>query len=255
MAEAEVLPFAGGHVAVYSARSPDKETANEDAAGLIPINDDSGVLVVADGMGGRPGGDSASRIAVRCFETHLEEHVREGGVIRAAVLDAVEHANRAVLDLGIGAATTLAAVEISAGTLRPYHVGDSAILVAGQRGKIKLQTVAHSPVGYALESGFLDEKQALHHNDRHLISNMVGAPDMRIEVGSHLRLASRDTVVVATDGLFDNLGVGEIVKVVRTKPLEAVSEQLAGECSRRMGEPRDGRPSKPDDCTFLIFRP
>ena len=170
------------------------------------------------------------------------------------ILDGVEEGNDAVRELGIGAATTLVVAEIAGRTLRPYHVGDSAILVVGQRGKLKLQTVPHSPVGYALESGLLEEKEALHHDERHLISNMVGAPDMRIEVGSPIRLAPRDTVLLATDGLLDNLSLQEITDGIRTGPLASGVEKLADTCRRRMCAPEGEHPSKPDDVTFLLFR-
>ena len=129
--------------------------------------------------------------------------------LRAAILDGLERANQRVLELGIGAATTLAVAEIAGTTLRPYHVGDSSILVVGQRGKMKLQTMLHSPTGYAVEAGLLDEADALHHEERHLISNMVGAVDMRIEVGSAIRLALRDTVLLATDGSSE--GAAEVI--------------------------------------------
>jgi serine/threonine protein phosphatase PrpC len=144
--------------------------------------------------------------------------------------------------------------EIAGATLRTYHVGDSAILVVGQRGKVKLQTVAHSPVGYAVESGLMGEQEAMHHDERHLISNAVGAADMRIEIGSPLRLAARDTVLLATDGLFDNLEIGEIVEGIRVKPLRVVAEGLAQRVAERMRAPSAGEPSKPDDVTFILFR-
>jgi serine/threonine protein phosphatase PrpC len=83
---------------------------------------------------------------------------------------------------------------------------------------------------------------------------MVGAPDMRIEVGSARRLGARDTVLLASDGLFDNLSLSEIVGVVRAGPLERASAELARRCAERMSAPRDGEPSKPDDLTFVLFR-
>ena len=129
------------------------------------------------------------------------------------------------------------------------------ILVVGQRGKIKLQTVSHSPVGYAVEAGVLDEKEALHHEDRHLVSNMLGLADMRIEVGSIVELAPRDTLLLASDGLFDNLHLDEIVDRVRKGPLTQVVQHLASDAAQRMTIPREGQPSKTDDLTFVAFRP
>jgi serine/threonine protein phosphatase PrpC len=254
MREGELLPFARGEVAVYSARSPERDGGNEDAAALILIDSEQGLLAVADGVGGQAGGESAAEIALRELERAVAAADLGSRTLRGAVLDGVEQGNEAVRRLGIGAATTLVVAEIAGDTLRPYHVGDSAMLVVGQRGKLKLQTVPHSPVGYALESGLMEEQEALHHDQRHLISNMVGSAEMRIEVGSPIRLAPRDTVLLATDGLLDNLTLQEIVDGIRTGSLAAVVQNLAQCCARRMREPEAEYPSKPDDVTFLLFR-
>lgn len=254
MCEGELLPFARGEVALYSARSPEKEGKNEDAAALILIDSEQGVLAVADGVGGQAGGESAAETALRRLEKAVDAADLPTRTLRGAILDGVEDGNEAVRGRGIGAATTLVVAEIAGNTLRPYHVGDSAMLVVGQRGKIKLQTVSHSPVGYALESGLLEEEEALHHDQRHLISNMVGSAEMRIEVGSPIRLAPRDTALLATDGLLDNLSLQEIVDGIRTGPLARVVQNLARTCGQRMREPEGDHPSKPDDATFLLFR-
>ena len=158
------------------------------------------------------------------------------------------------MKLGIGAATTLAVVEIQGTQIRPYHVGDSEILIVGQRGKIKLQIVPHSPVGYAVESGLLDENSAMYHEDRHLVSNLIGTSDMHIEVGAPLKLSRYDTVILASDGLADNLHLDEIVQTIRKGPLEQVVEKLASKALDRMKNPSDNRPSKLDDLTFIVFR-
>lgn len=252
---ADVFPVAQGSVAVYSARNPVRERDNEDAAALIPVDEERGVLAVADGAGGQRSGAEASEVALRALAACVADAAEgDRADLRVAVLDGFERANARVGELAVGAATTLAAVEIEDVTIRPYHVGDSMILVVGQRGKIKLQTVSHSPVGYAVEAGLLDEREAIHHEDRHIVSNMVGSSDMRIEVGRPLRLRPRDTVVLGSDGLFDNLHVEEITEIVRRGPLLTAAEWLAGSCRRRMLTPGQGHPSKPDDLTFLVYR-
>jgi serine/threonine protein phosphatase PrpC len=254
MTEPRLAPTGAGRAVVFSARAPDKNGPNEDSGGVLTVDSRTAVLAVADGMGGQPAGESASKITMRCLRKTLEQAAESGPSVRGAILDALERANERIIGLGIGAATTFAALEIAGDTLRPYHVGDSGILVVGQRGKLKLQTIPHSPVGYAVEAGLLDEHEAMHHDDRHLVSNTVGSPDMRIEVGSALELAVRDTALLATDGLFDNLNPSEVVEIVRAGPLEQAAAELARLCSERMREPLEGHPSKPDDLTFLLYR-
>lgn len=253
----ELHPFAGGKAVLYSARSPDKEPpeVNQDAAALIPIPDhpQAGVLVVADGAGGMPAGEKASQRAVQALIEALQT-VHDVNGLRGAILDAIEVANEAVRSLANGSATTLAVVEVVGRTARTYHVGDSPILVFGQRGRLKLQTVPHSPTGYAVESGFLEEKDAVTHEDRYLVSNLLGSTDMRIEIGPVLELAQRDTLVVASDGLCDNLYLDEIVERVRKGPLEKQARKLAEDCRARMQSPNGAQPSHCDDLTFALFR-
>lgn len=246
--------IAGGTAAVFSVRSPLGQGPNEDAAALIPLDAETSVLAVADGVGGVGGGEQASRLAIEALWGALTEGGRSGTPIRTAILDAIEAANEVVCGLGVGAATTLAAVEIQGDAIRPYHVGDSMVLLVGGGGKVKLQTVAHSPVGFAVESGLLDEEDAMHHADRHIVSNVLGARDMRIEVGSACRLAQRDTLVLASDGLADNLHTAEIIERVRKGPLAAAASALARDAHARMVEEEEGAPSKPDDLTFVVFR-
>jgi len=222
----------------------------------LPVDESTSVIAVADGVGGQPGGGNASKIVLRALaKAAVRSEPTTNGGLRGSLLDALDAGNREVIGLGIGAATTLAAVELVKNRLRAYHVGDSQILVVGQRGKIKLLTIAHSPVGYAVEAGVIDQDEAMHHEERHLVSNIVGTSDMRVEVGSWLTLGDRDTVLLATDGLFDNLSVPEIVETIRKGPLEHVARALASRCAQRMAGAGNGTPSKPDDLTFVLFRP
>ena len=52
MQQPQVHSFCDTDVVVFSARSPDKTTVNEDSAGLIAVDDTHGILIVADGAGG-----------------------------------------------------------------------------------------------------------------------------------------------------------------------------------------------------------
>jgi serine/threonine protein phosphatase PrpC len=254
MSEPETHRLAGGCAEVFSARSPGRQNPNEDAAALLPIDPGSAVLAVADGLGGERAGEEAAALAVRCLADALEPPARSRSLLRDAILNGFERANREVRRLPGGAATTLAVVEIQEDLVRPYHVGDSAILLMGQRGRIKLRTVSHSPVGFAVEAGLLDEADALQHDDRHLVSNVLGGPDMRIEIGSVLHLAARDTLLLASDGLADNLHTAEIIECVRKGPLGTGARRLAEDALRRMNGQAPGEPCKPDDLTFIAFR-
>jgi len=253
MTAPQVLPVAAGQACVFTRRRPGRDTANEDAAGVFPGSGDCAVLAVADGLGGLPAGNHAAELALR----QLAEQVSGmpcGDVQREAVLTGLEQANAAVLESGQGGATTIAVAGIDNHTVRAYHAGDSMILITGQRGRIKYQSVPHSPVGYAEASGMLDEEGAMFHTERHLVSNMVGMAEMRIEMSPPIELAPRDTVVLASDGVFDNLYISEVVDLVRTGSLETAGARLLERCEQRMLQAGSEHPNKPDDLTFVLYR-
>lgn len=255
MTAVEELRECGGRIALYSARAPEKDTNNEDAAGVFCLDEDALVLVVADGMGGAPQGEQASAIAVESTRSRLQLFDSSTTSIREAILDGIEDANRSIGALGVGAGTTFVAVEITKGhVVRTYHAGDSEVLVTGQRGKLKLQTLSHSPTSYAVEAGFLDAREAIQHEDRHLVSNALGTPEMRIEIGVATKLSRHDTLLVASDGLFDNLHLHEITDIVRKGPLAQALTALIDQCRQRMLHPAVGYPSKLDDLTVILYR-
>lgn len=250
----QVHPFLGGEVAFFSARAPGKDTVNEDSLALIPVGPRSGVLVVADGLGGPPAGEKASRLAVQTLAETVRDAADEGRPLREAILSGLDLANAALVAQGSGAATTLAAVEIQEGLVRSYHVGDAMILVLGERGKVKLHSIAHSPVGYAVEAGLLDVDAAVHHAQRNVVSNVLGATDMRVEMGPPVRLSPRDTLVLASDGLADNLYLEEIVQGLRKGALGPATSRLVEQCLLRMRGEAPEKPSHPDDLTVVTFR-
>ncbi len=254
MPEPRLVGFAGGAIAIFSSACPDSPEPNEDGALLFPFSAQEAVLAVADGAGGQPAGAEAAAAALEALREAVESARAQGRSLRGGILDGFEAGDRAVRELAVGAATTLAAVEIGPGYLRPYHAGDSSIVVVGQRGRAKLTTVPHSPVGYAVEAGFLEREEALHHEDLNYVSNVLGQEGMRIEVGSTLALAPRDTAILATDGVFDNLRLGEVSDYVRTGPLDRASAALHEACAQRMSRAAAGEPSKPDDATFILYR-
>lgn len=268
MNEVVLIEMAGGLAAVFSTRSPQKSTPNEDVAAVLPCSPHHGVLAVADGLGGHAGGERASKLAIDTIQETIQDALLispdpDAEPLRPAILDGIEAANEAVRGIGTGAATTLSLVEIQGNVVRAYQVGDSAILLAGQRGKLKYQTIAHSPIGYAVKGGFLAEEEAIHHEERHMVSNVIGAPGMHVEMGPTIRMAARDTLVLASDGLLDNLLPSEIVELVRTGPLDRAVGELVAVAQERMNASAGANtakeagdiPSKPDDLTIIAFRP
>lgn len=244
----------GGEVFAYTCRAPDKDTENEDTVAVIPYGPEAAVLVVADGAGGLPAGKRASSTAIASLAESLQKAMDETMLLRTAILNGIDAANAAVQALGNGSATTLTVITIEGRIVRSYQVGDSEALVIGQRGLVRLQTTPHSPTGFAVEAGFLDQKEALHHEDRYLVSNFLGTADMRIDIGAELELQPRDTVLLASDGLTDNVHLEETIERVRKGPLDGAADRVVTLARRRMTGIAPAQPSKPDDLSVVLFR-
>ncbi|TWT38171.1 Serine/threonine phosphatase stp [Posidoniimonas corsicana] len=243
-----------GRVTAYSARSPGKETPNEDALAVFQTGDGSLVLAVADGMGGQAAGETAARLSLDALAGALADAEPDPERLRSAIIDGIEEANRAVLALANGAGATLAVALVSEPFVRSFHVGDASFLLMGQRGRVKFESIAHSPVGYAEAAGLINPEDALQHEERHIVSNCVGDEKMRIEIGPVLTMAQFDTLLIATDGLVDNVLPGELVAGLRSGPLDRCAAAVAELARERMQHETPGLPSKPDDLTFLAYR-
>jgi serine/threonine protein phosphatase PrpC len=248
------VEVAGGQAIAYTCRDPYKETENEDTVAILPYGPGAAVLVVADGAGGLPAGKRASMTAVNTLAESLQVAMDKTMLLRTAILNGIEAANDAVLGLANGSATTMTVMTLEGRLARSYQIGDSEAIVIGQRGLVKLQTTAHSPTGFAVEAGFLDQRDALHHEDRHLVSNFIGTTDMGIEVGAAVDLDLKDTILLASDGLMDNVHVDEIIEFVRKGPLSDAMRGVVGLANQRMQKIQDGQPSKPDDLSLILFR-
>jgi serine/threonine protein phosphatase PrpC len=244
-----------GTLAVAMAACDRKPNSNEDSAGIVPVAKDSLVFMVADGVGGAATPRKASNTAVQTLRESLREVEDEDARVRTAILDGIETSNKTLLDMGTGTATTLIVADIRDQHVRTFHVGDSVAWLVGQRGVIKFQTTPHSPVGFGVEAGLIDEEEALEHEDLHVISNVIGSSDMRVEIGSKTPMAPLDTLLIASDGLFDNVLPDEIVEIIRTGPVGEGAAQLCKLALERMEGEDSDRPSKPDDFSAVLFRP
>ena len=163
-------------------------------------------------------GEQAARIAIDCLVEHVSATAAPGGPpLRTAILDAVDAANRTILELQNGAGATLAVVQLDHGEARPYHVGDSQILLVGNRGKVKMLTT--SPFARGLR------RRVGHARGARCDGPRGAAPRVELpRVRRHARRGGqraarsprRDGLLVASDGVLDNLLLDEIVDLLRT---------------------------------------
>lgn len=197
------------------------------------------VAMVADGLGGHPAGDKASRTACDAF---LAEFPRASGSPGERLRQALDHANdrvRATVEASPelwGMGTTLVAACFHSGGCHWLSVGDS-FLFHYRSGRIRLINPLHT-VGVELDErasrGEITAAQAAADPERALITSVVmGLPLEEVATGG-MPLAPSDLVILATDGV-EPLGEDAIASVCGEQR-EAGAEEIATTIIRRIEE-------------------
>ncbi len=245
---AHIFDFDIGHTAVFSYPSSNQAEDNQDSAALIPLNKDEIVLVLSDGAGGQPGGQSASQTVINSLENELLHHSNKDQLIRASVLNAIESANKKIIETKSGAGATACVVTIEENMIRPFHIGDSVIAVIGQKGKLIYRNTEHSPLGYAIRSELIEEKH-LDTEVSHEVFNLVGNADMHIEIGPEIELKKFDTLFICSDGISDFISLDECLEIIQSGKLADAAGQLIENYFKTV-ENADYK----DDATFILYR-
>ncbi len=246
----------------YSARTDTgrKRKGNEDS---FIINDEEGLFVVADGMGGHAAGEVASRLAVES----IEEFVRMTGSDREITwpfeiddsmpLDAnrlkiaLRLANRKVIKFPEerheyqGMATTVVSMLFSDSTIYIGHVGDSRAYRV-RDGHITQLTNDHSWVNEQVVSGVLTSNQARNHPLRNVVTRAVGSRwDLQVDLLTE-DAKDGDLYLLCSDGLSTMLDDDEILQILKAaSTAEAACERLIERANEAGGE---------DNITAIVIR-
>lgn len=173
---------------------------NEDAVLSAP---DRGLFAVADGLGGRAGGEVASTLALDALQRALAE-AHEGSTSKARYLallePALHEANRVVFAEGRrnpalrGMGATVAAALVAGRQIAIAHAGDCRVYRM-RRGVLELLTTDHSLVNHRLREGEVADAK------RSTVTRALGTVKaVEIDVA---KLTSRagDLLLLCTDGL------------------------------------------------------
>lgn len=224
-----------------------KRKINEDHSAVFTKEDGRFLLaVVADGMGGHKGGDTASRMAVEGMIRQFEEadsvslSTHEG---RAEWLTgAADALNRELYEHSIeneecrGMGTTLEAAVISGRDVTVCHLGDSRTYLIRREGAVRL-TKDHSLVNLLLENGEITEEEALHHPKRNVIMKALGTDAETEPDIIPAELAQGAAILICSDGLSNKLSDQEISDAVLAAGTAGErADSLIGSANERGGE-------------------
>lgn len=181
-----------------------KRKHNEDRCLGLRQNDGSLLLVVADGMGGMPGGEEAASLAVDAYRKSAGGRTITESLLKRPALDAQRDILRLGRSSGMeGMGTTLTAALVRNDGLCWVHIGDSR-LYRFSAGRLEQLTQDHRFLSSMIRDGDISLEEARRHPLRNLLDQCLGCPEPEFENGRSELLAG-DSVLLCTDGLCDEL--------------------------------------------------
>ncbi|MDH4183000.1 MAG: protein phosphatase 2C domain-containing protein [Nitrospinota bacterium] len=188
----------------------------------IFLNPDSGVFILADGMGGHLGGEEASRIATRVISKtmltssaleHLQPEDKEfidplpnemAKVTKFAIFEADREIVRVSHDRSDlrGMGSTIETLFVQENTATIGHVGDSRVYMM-RDGKLEMVTEDHSILNEEMKKRPMSDEEIANFPFKNRITRALGhLGDRHVDV-IQKELKSGDVFLLCSDGLTD----------------------------------------------------
>lgn len=223
---------------------------NEDS---IFIDEEVGLYIVADGMGGHAAGEVASETAVAVLREELKtnavliESYHSDGLyeVREQLLKmieaAVQKACATVFQMGQedqqrhGMGTTLSMMLISDSGGFIAHVGDSRIYLI-REDQVHQLSVDHTLINEQLKRGAITKEDARKARYKNVITRALGIQEsVRVDT-LHLDILPGDKFLLCSDGLHGYLKSGELEKVIKSGPADEVCQKFIDLANERGGK-------------------
>ena len=211
--------------------------------------EDIGLFVVADGMGGHASGEIASRMAVEIIRDHMRSPLKgeENLASKTAVsfsketnmlVSGIRRANESIHEAshregGLkGMGTTVAAALIKGNTMSIAHVGDSRIYLVRDNALFRL-TDDHSVVSEQVKQGLITREEAELSDMSNVITRALGYEHTVSVDLDELDVVEGDRIVLCTDGLTRMVPDDFILSTVASvdKPEEACKILIDTACA------------------------
>jgi protein phosphatase len=205
---------------------------NEDSCAVV---EDTGLCVVADGMGGHLGGEIASNIAIETVIEAFKARSKDQDERKDAELltRCIRNANKEIYRRGNADAalknmgTTIVALVMARDHVVTANVGDSRIYRV-REGQLSHVSEDHSWVGELRKKNLISEEDARSHPLKNIITRALGMePGVEVDVRWE-KARGGDLYLLCSDGLTDLVTDGEILKIVQKhgSNLDAMAAEL-----------------------------
>jgi protein phosphatase len=215
----------------YATDIGQKRSQNQDSFAVVP---ELGLFIVADGMGGHRGGETASSMVVELVPKYVQGAQSKAPEWnpRAVITSAIQHANaaiyaRAAEEAGLlGMGTTTTCLLFKNDLLTIGHVGDSRCYYLRSDG-IWQATRDHSLVQEKLRAGLITREEMKTDRMKNVITRSVGfEQEVAVEI-YEMKIQPGDIFLVCSDGLSGLLDDPDLLEVVQENLVQKDDIDLA----------------------------
>ena len=182
------------------------------------------IFILADGMGGCNAGEIASKMAVNCAKSYIENNIKDTPKDKESLIQLIgssmEYANMVIYEISLenneyeGMGTTLEVCLIYGNRAYIGHVGDSRIYRI-RKDIIRKLTQDHSYVQKLVQEGTITKEEAEVHPKKNMLMKALGCnafvePDVMVR-----GFLKEDTIVICSDGLTNMVKVQDIFEKVK----------------------------------------
>ena len=225
---------------VYQVSRKGGREKNEDRMGYCYTRE-SGLFLLADGMGGHPEGEVAAQLALQTISALYQKEarpvVKDVTEFLSAALMAAHHqiiryaSEKGMLDTP---RTTLVAAIVQGQHATWVHCGDSRLYVV-RGNELLTRTRDHS---------YLEQQNAgvirMDRINRNILFTCLGSPTKPVfDVTGPVPLQQGDKILLCSDGLWGSVPDGEIVRSLTTRPVSEAVPELVETALRNGGEHSD----------------
>lgn len=191
------------------------------------------ILVVADGLGGTPGGEIAAQIAIDAFQEYKFSKENLEKDLKTALMIAEKQIHKVNKKPGLESmGTTVTAAALYKSKIFWIHVGDSRIYLLQDKG-IKQITTDHTFIRELIEDGTITPAQAEIHPLRNVLDQCVGCDEIQPDNGV-FHIEKNNRLLLCTDGLTKHLSDLQIESILKTNPTQEAA-QLLIQAALKMG--------------------
>jgi PPM family protein phosphatase len=195
---------------------------NEDA---VSFDEQAGLGILADGMGGYKAGEVASSMATEFISAEMSRWLSQAGPqaqprdVRRAMEICVDNANRSIFNaansnsLYTGMGTTLVVGVFQTARLVLGHIGDSRCY-RWRQGELVQITRDHSLLQEQMDDGLITPEQAAVSSYKNLVTRALGVEDTVLLEINEFKVDLGDIYLMCSDGLSDMLDDGAIAALM-----------------------------------------